>query len=90
MLDTYCRKYIQPFIAGGAAIAMKMGLTANGVTILAMIIGVVSGVFVGAQNRIVAILLLWISGYLDAVDGTIARKTKSSSPFGTVMDITFD
>ncbi|MGL5918629.1 MAG: CDP-alcohol phosphatidyltransferase family protein [Cetobacterium sp.] len=90
MLDTHCRKYIQPFIAGGASIAMKMGLTANGVTILAMIIGVVSGVFVGAQNRVVAILLLWISGYLDAVDGTIARKTKTSSPFGTVMDITFD
>ncbi|MGL5960391.1 MAG: CDP-alcohol phosphatidyltransferase family protein [Cetobacterium sp.] len=90
MLDTHCRKYIQPFIAGGAIIAMKMGLTANGVTILAMIIGVVSGVFVGAQNRVVAILLLWISGYLDAVDGTIARKTKTSSSFGTVMDITFD
>ncbi|MGL5356550.1 MAG: CDP-alcohol phosphatidyltransferase family protein [Cetobacterium sp.] len=90
MLDTHCRKYIQPFIAGGAIIAMKMGLTANGVTILAMIIGVASGVFVGAQNRIVAILLLWISGYLDAVDGTIARKTKTSSSFGTVMDITFD
>ena len=40
--------------------------------------------------NIPAVLVLWFSGYLDAVDGTIARKTKSSSPFGTVMDITFD
>ena len=39
---------------------------------------------------ILAVLLLWISGYLDAVDGAMARKSKTTSTFGTLMDITFD
>jgi phosphatidylglycerophosphate synthase len=33
---------------------------------------------------------LWLSGFLDAVDGTIARKTGTSSPLGTLLDIVFD
>ena len=90
MLDTHCRKYIQPLIGVGADIAMKLGLSANGVTIIAMLLGLLSGVLVALGFNIAAVLVLWFSGYLDAVDGTIARKTKSSSPFGTVMDITFD
>lgn len=90
MLDTHCRKYIQPLIGVGADLAMKLGLSANGVTIIAMLLGVFSGVLVALGFNILAVLILWLSGYLDAVDGTIARKTKSSSPFGTVMDITFD
>lgn len=90
MLDTHCRKYIQPLIGVGADIAMKLGLTANGVTIIAMLLGLLSGILVALGFNIAAVLVLWFSGYLDAVDGTIARKTKSSSPFGTVMDITFD
>ena len=90
MLDTHCRKYIQPLIEVGAEIAMKFGLSANAVTIIAMLLGIFSGVLVAFGFNILAVLVLWFSGYLDAVDGTIARKTKSSSPFGTVMDITFD
>lgn len=90
MLDTHCRKYIQPLIGVGAEIAMKFGLSANAVTIIAMLLGVFSGGLVVFGFNVLAVLVLWFSGYLDAVDGTIARKTKSSSAFGTVMDITFD
>lgn len=90
MLDTHCRKYIQPFIKKGAKIAIKLNLSANNITVLAMLIGVLSGVLVFYDKLIISILCLWFSGYLDAVDGTIARETKSFSAFGTVMDITFD
>lgn len=90
MLDTHCRRYIQPLIGVGAEIAMKFGLSANAVTIIAMLLGVFSGGLVVFGFNVLAVLVLWFSGYLDAVDGTIARKTKSSSAFGTVMDITFD
>ncbi|MDX8335368.1 MULTISPECIES: CDP-alcohol phosphatidyltransferase family protein [Cetobacterium] len=90
MLDTHCRKYIQPLIAVGADIALKLGLTANGVTIIAMLVGLLSGVLTAFNLSIIGVAILWFSGYLDAVDGTMARKTKSSSAFGTVMDITFD
>ncbi|MEF9933395.1 MAG: CDP-alcohol phosphatidyltransferase family protein [Cetobacterium sp.] len=89
MLDTHCRKYIQPIIGYGAEFFIKCKLSANQVTVLALILGVSSGVFSYMNMPFIALGVLWISGYLDAVDGTIARR-QGSTDFGTVMDITFD
>lgn len=89
MLDTHFRKYIQRIIEMGADFFIKLGRKANDITILALFLGIFSGVLVYGGYKITALIFLWISGYLDAVDGTMARK-KVSSPFGTVMDITFD
>ena len=89
MLDTNCRKFIQPFIRLGANIFIKLNITANQVTSIALIFGIASGLLIYLDFPYIAIALLWFSGYLDAVDGTIARHS-GSTPFGTVMDITFD
>ncbi|PPA70565.1 CDP-alcohol phosphatidyltransferase family protein [Jeotgalibacillus proteolyticus] len=89
MLDTHARKYVQPFIEKGADRLLKKGLTANQVTVFSFIIGVSAGPLVYVGQPLAAVILLWLSGYLDAVDGSMARKTKTS-PFGTVMDVTFD
>lgn len=89
MLDTHARKYIQPVVETSADALLKMGLTANGVTKVACAIGVTTGVFIYFDEPIWAVLVLWLSGYLDVVDGTMARKTKPSS-WGTLLDISFD
>lgn len=89
MLDTHARKFVQPSIDKTAGALLKIGLTANQVTVISFFIGVSSGVFFYFGFPIIAVSVLCISGYLDAVDGTMARKTKPSS-FGTVMDVTFD
>lgn len=89
MLDTNCRKFIQPFIRFGANIFIKLKITANQVTFIALLFGLTSGLLIFWDFQYIAIILLWVSGYLDAVDGTIARQ-QGSTPFGTVMDITFD
>lgn len=89
MLDTHARKFVQPSIEYTAKWFLKRGLNANQVTFIAFLVGASSGVFYGFGLPILAVLVLWISGFLDAVDGTMARQTKPSA-FGTVMDITFD
>jgi phosphatidylglycerophosphate synthase len=66
-----------------------MGLTANQVTIMAFFTGISSGIWFFYNQPILAVIFLWLSGYLDAVDGSMARMTKPS-PWGTVMDVTFD
>ncbi|WP_195940351.1 CDP-alcohol phosphatidyltransferase family protein [Romboutsia sp. 1001713B170131_170501_G6] len=90
MLDTHARKYVSPFIEFGANIFIKRKISANTVTVLALILGVLSAILLYLDKNIFAVIVLWISGYLDAVDGSIARKTNSSSSFGTVLDVTFD
>lgn len=90
MLDTHSRKYVDPIINSGASFLLKLKLTANNVTIIALLIGILTSVFIYFDMNIIAVLTLWISGYLDAVDGAIARKTNTTSLFGTLMDITFD
>lgn len=89
MLDTHARKYVEPLISYTATTLINLGLSANTATCLAFIIGVMSGPLVYFHHTILAVLMLWFSGFLDAVDGAIARMTRSTS-WGTVMDVTFD
>ncbi|KMK91577.1 CDP-alcohol phosphatidyltransferase family protein [Rossellomorea marisflavi] len=89
MLDTHARKWVQPGIETTARSFLKAGFTPNGVTVAAFIIGGGTGIVYYTGFPILAVLLLWVSGFLDAVDGSMARLTKPS-PFGTVMDVTFD
>lgn len=90
MLDTYGRKYVNPFIDLGANILLKCKLTPNSVSIIALIIGILSSVLLYFDKLILAVAFLWISGYLDSVDGAMARKKNLTSAFGTLLDITFD
>ncbi|WBW97371.1 CDP-alcohol phosphatidyltransferase family protein [Oceanirhabdus sp. W0125-5] len=90
MLDTHGRKYAREVIVKGAELFIKLGVEANGVTKLAFAVGISSGVALFFNLRILAVLLLWFSGYLDAVDGEIARKTNTTSDYGALMDIVFD
>ncbi|MCC0647672.1 CDP-alcohol phosphatidyltransferase family protein [Clostridioides sp. ZZV15-6598] len=90
MLDTHARKYVEPFISKGAKFFLKLKLTPNNVTIIALIVGISTSLFIYLDMRVLAIITLWISGYLDAVDGDMARSSNKTSLFGTLMDITFD
>ncbi|AFQ43415.1 CDP-alcohol phosphatidyltransferase family protein [Desulfosporosinus meridiei] len=90
MLDTHARRYIQPIIDLTADFLDRLKITANQVTIAAFVMGIASGFAILLEQPILAVSLLWFSGFLDAVDGSIARKHNAASPWGTLMDITFD
>lgn len=89
MLDTHARKHVQPVVEKTADFLLKAGFTADTVTKIAFVIGMSSGVFIYLDQPFWAVFVLWFSGYLDVVDGTMARKTKPSS-WGTLLDISFD
>jgi phosphatidylglycerophosphate synthase len=82
---------IQRIQATGARTLHSIGVTANGATIAAAIIGVIAGVAFAIEHVSLGILLLGMSAALDALDGTIARQFGgASTPFGGVMDLGFD
>lgn len=89
MLDTYGSRYVQPVIERGANRLLKWNFTPNEVTILGGIIGVSTGIFIYNDMHWTAVILLWLSGLFDVLDGTMARKSKTTG-FGTVLDLVLD
>lgn len=90
MIDTYGRKYIQPTINVVAKGAVALHLTPINLTLIGLGTGIASAVTLGLGFPILAVIILWLSGLFDVLDGTVARKTKSSSDLGAFLDITFD
>lgn len=90
MIDTHVRKYFNKIFVFGAYVFNKMHFTPNIITFIALIIGIFSAILFYYNYNIVSVILLWISGYFDAVDGELSRLTNNSSSFGTILDIVFD
>ncbi|WP_017754170.1 CDP-alcohol phosphatidyltransferase family protein [Calidifontibacillus oryziterrae] len=90
MLDTYGRSFVQPIIGKTAQYLLKLGLSATQVTLIAFLIGIGASVLVYIGQPIAGVVVLWISGFLDAVDGSMARQSNTSSSWGTVLDVTLD
>ncbi|MCG8483647.1 MAG: CDP-alcohol phosphatidyltransferase family protein [Clostridia bacterium] len=90
MLDSSGRNLVQPLIEKLAKVFILLGFSANMMTIFSFIVGLTSVVFIFLNQSIIAVILLWISGLMDALDGTIARIKKEQSSLGTLMDICSD
>jgi len=89
MLDTNARKYVQPLLDAIAQACLKAGVSANALTIAGMLLGVAAALLAAAGLPVAAVAVLWLSGLIDAADGTLARLTQAT-PLGAILDITFD
>lgn len=89
MLDTNARKYVQPMLDAIAGACLFIGISANVLTTIGMLAGVAAAVLVLETYPISGFIVLWLSGLIDAADGTLARLTKPSA-LGAILDITFD
>jgi len=90
VLDTYGRRFVQPAFGWIARKLLRRGFSATQITFLALGIGVLSGPLVALGFPILAMVALWLSGLLDVIDGSMARESKTPSPWGCLLDITFD
>lgn len=90
MLDTKARKYFDNLFNYSAQVFLNLKLKPNHITFTALIIGVLASFTYYFDYKLLSLVLLWFSGYLDAVDGAMARKIKLISKKGTLLDICFD
>ncbi len=89
MIDSYFRSPFQKLLID--PIARKLvRVPANIVTSISCLLGIAVIPLLAFGLPIAAASALILSGYLDILDGTIARLRRESSPWGTVLDICAD
>jgi len=90
MIDTYFReKYqtlcVEPFLK----VKLTQRFHPHILTCLACITGLVSALLI-SHFSFLAVFFLALSGYLDTLDGSLARSLQISSPQGAALDIISD
>jgi phosphatidylglycerophosphate synthase len=75
---------------GIATRLVRAGVTANGLSYAALGLGLVAAWLFYAGHGGWAFAVLLVSGLCDAVDGRVARLGGGATPWGGVLDLTFD
>jgi phosphatidylglycerophosphate synthase len=70
--------------------AGNLGLSANVLSILALLASVAAAVLYSKSDALLGALVLILSVFLDMLDGAVARATQTASKFGAVLDHVLD
>lgn len=90
MLEKKLRHHYQTWFVDPIAKAIQHRINPLQMTMLSGLLGLLVIPALYYSKIALALLLLVASGYFDTLDGTVARQTKTSSDFGSVMDIVTD
>jgi phosphatidylglycerophosphate synthase len=93
MLDTVLGRAGSATARGLDALAralVRSGATPNALSCAALALGLLAAALFYADRGWWAMLVLLMSGLLDAVDGRVARLGPGPTPWGGVLDLTFD
>ncbi|MGC9517564.1 MAG: archaetidylinositol phosphate synthase [Methanomicrobiales archaeon] len=82
-LRPYFRKYINP-------IARKISINPNILTIIGLIISFFAAYMFAVENLLLGAILIILSGFMDVIDGAVARNHFSPTKFGGILDSTAD
>jgi len=94
-LDRF-RPAVKGAIAPSVSLAKRAGLSPNGVSVLALVLALVGGAAFALAPRQDPLLYLGgaiavaLNGWLDLVDGELARELGSGSPAGDLLDHVLD
>ena len=92
MLEKYVRAFYQMILVDPLArFSLKLyPLSPNAITFTGCFLGLGAALCLALGSTWWALSLLLLSGFLDTLDGTIARMAKRESALGTVYDIVCD
>jgi len=90
MLETYIRSHFQRVFIDPIARMLARRFSPNQITVLSLVTGLLAALCIAFSWNFLACGLLLLSGYLDMLDGTVARLTGRSTAFGTMLDIMCD
>lgn len=79
---TWYSKVLNPFLE----ILVWLGITANMLTVTSMLIMILAGILLALNQSIVGAWMILLGGFLDGIDGALARLNRTRSPFGAFLD----
>ena len=90
MLDSKARGYFDKIFKTFANSLFRLHIKPLHVTLFALFVGLVGALCFYMGLHVTSLVLLWFSGFLDVIDGELARLGGSSSQKGALLDIFFD
>jgi phosphatidylglycerophosphate synthase len=63
-----------------------LGITANILTVASLFVAILAGILFAFGKMILGAWILLLAGFLDGIDGPLARMTHVKSPFGGFLD----
>ena len=82
-LRPYLTKFLEP-------LARRLNINPNLVTLISPFLAIISAIFFAYGNLIGGALFILLSGFLDVLDGAVARHHDRATPFGAFLDSTMD
>jgi phosphatidylglycerophosphate synthase len=89
MLDTTFRKLLDPALNQIATILVKTGFSANSITIIGFLIGIIGWIALAMNLYYLALGMIVTNRIFDGLDGLIAQKT-TKTEIGGYLDIVLD
>ena len=89
MLDPLLNKILRPPLAIAAKPLIRLGITADQVTIFGFVLGILAVPAIIAEQFNLALVLILLNRVCDGLDGAVARQTNSSDA-GGFLDISLD
>jgi Phosphatidylglycerophosphate synthase len=85
-------KYIRIIARYPGSLLAKTKITPNQVTIIGLLANCIVAFFIarGDLSYFVMGILIWIAGFFDALDGSVARQTGRVTKFGSFFDSVLD
>jgi CDP-diacylglycerol--glycerol-3-phosphate 3-phosphatidyltransferase len=90
MLDKRLRSRVSQGLAPIGKGLEQAGISANFLTVVGLVLSVITAVLIGAGELRWAVLGLIASGFVDLLDGAVARRTGQASPRGAFFDSVTD
>jgi len=93
MLDTWFNRagsVTDKFLNQTALLLIDFGVSAELLSYVGVALGTLAGAFFYYGFDVNGFGCLLISGFLDAIDGRVARLGEGPTPWGGVLDLTFD
>jgi len=86
MLSRWIRTWYSALLRPFLSFIARLGITANTLTVASLFVVMIAGILFASGGTILGAWILLVGGFLDGIDGELARITGVKSPFGGFLD----